>query len=340
MRRDHLYISSVGVWLPPRETATAAIAAGRYDVESWQRTRQDSTCVAAEPAVDLAVRAAQVALRRSAHQPDDVALVLYATAHYQGLDAWNAAGYVQHRTVGDGAFGVEIRQLSNGGMAAIELAARYLRSEPSRPAALLVTGDRFALPAFDRWRADRNLVWGDAGTAMVLSREHGVAALLSLASVADTGLEELHRGDAPLRTAPSPQDMPIDLRTRKRQFLARTGSAQVRERLFRGQQAAIDRALADAGTPLETISRVVVPHSGAHDEWQHLAPLDSSLTTSRWGRTVGHLGAGDQYAGLDHLLSSGELRIGDRVLVIGGGGGYNWTCAVVEIIESPQWTDS
>jgi hypothetical protein len=47
---------------------------------------------------------------------------------------------------------------------------------------------------------------------------------------------------------------------------------------------------------------------------------------------VGHLGGGDQAAGLNHLVESGQLASGDYVLVLGNGLGSNWTCAVIQAV--------
>ncbi len=65
--------------------------------------------------------------------------------------------------------------------------------------------------------------------------------------------------------------------------------------------------------------------------------IDPARTTWEWSRTVGHLGAGDQFAGLDHLVTSGRAVPGDRVVLIGVGAGYSWGAAVVEICDRPAW---
>jgi 3-oxoacyl-[acyl-carrier-protein] synthase III len=64
-------------------------------------------------------------------------------------------------------------------------------------------------------------------------------------------------------------------------------------------------------------------------------PIERS--TWSWGATTGHLGAADQFASLTYLSEAGRLVPGDRALIIGIGGGFNWSCVVVDIIESPAW---
>jgi 3-oxoacyl-[acyl-carrier-protein] synthase-3 len=48
---------------------------------------------------------------------------------------------------------------------------------------------------------------------------------------------------------------------------------------------------------------------------------------------VGHLGAGDQICGFNHLLETDRVRPGDRVMLLGVGAGFSWSCAVLEVLE-------
>ncbi|MGH3714739.1 MAG: ketoacyl-ACP synthase III family protein, partial [Micromonosporaceae bacterium] len=340
MRYEELYVAGTGTWFPPAVDAAEAVTRGWYDPGAAERHDYRSVTVADEPGADLAVRAIRTAVARSGHSPDEIALLLYATANYQGIDAWNVASYVQRGALTSRAFAVELRQLSNGGMAGFELAAGYLLADPSRRAAVLATGDRFALPGFDRWRADSGVVWGDAGTAVVVSRKPGPARVLSVASVSEPELEEMFRGDARFHPSPAPEEMPVDLERRQREFFARADAAQIRSRLADGLGEAAYQALADADTTVDELAQVVIPTLGRQLlERHYLRPLklDLSRTTWEFARTVGHLGAGDQFAGLDWLLTTGQLRPGDLLLLVGLGAGYVWTCAVLEMCAPPGW---
>jgi 3-oxoacyl-[acyl-carrier-protein] synthase-3 len=56
-----------------------------------------------------------------------------------------------------------------------------------------------------------------------------------------------------------------------------------------------------------------------------------------FGRGIGHLAVGDQVAGLEHLVMTGQVDPGDRVLVLANGAGAALACAVIEICERPDW---
>ena len=55
------------------------------------------------------------------------------------------------------------------------------------------------------------------------------------------------------------------------------------------------------------------------------------------GRTVGHLGACDQFLALAHLVDTGAVGPGDHVLLMGNGGGISLAAAVVEVLDRPTW---
>lgn len=341
MRYDDVFVAAAASRLPARRAVAEAVAEGRCDPRVARSTGLESVSVAAgEAPAEMAARAAAEALRLSGHDPGRIDLVLYADVYYQGHDLWPPASYVQRVAVGNRCPAVEIRQMSNGGMAALELAAGHLCGTGGT-AALLTTGDRFCGPGFDRWRSDSGTVYADGGTALVLSRSSGFAALRSLATVSDADLEGMHRGDDPFGTAPFGNRPRVDLDAHKDDFVAARGQSFVLERVSAAQNEVLKLALSDAGCELADIDWFVLPHfgrrrldSGFLKRWG----VRPEATTWPWARTVGHLGAGDQYAGLAHLAGEGLLRPGQRVLVAGVGAGFTWTIAVLDILTPPPAT--
>lgn len=344
MRLDDLYIRGTGTWLPPRLTVADAVAAGECPPNVPERTGFASVTVSTgESAAEMAVLAAEPALDRSGSLGSDVDLILHADTYHQGHDTWAVASYVQHETVDNQCPAIEIRQMSNGGMAALELAASYLTALPARNDALLTTADRFCPPGFDRWRTDPGTPYADGGTALVLSRRGGYARLRALAVHADPALEPLHRGDEPFSTAPLAHGAPLRFDVAARAFNRRHGLSFSVRRIAEGQSTVLKRVLADAELEMDDIDWFVLPHFGhlrLESFYYNRYGIDPDRTTWAWGRTVGHLGAGDQFAGLDHLVTAGLAAPGAKCLLMGVGAGYSWGCAVVEIQELPSWADT
>ncbi|HKN96399.1 MAG TPA: ketoacyl-ACP synthase III family protein, partial [Pseudonocardiaceae bacterium] len=288
-----------------------------------------------------AARAATTALRRAPGlDAGEIDLMLHATVYYQGHDLWAAPSYVQRVAVGNRCPAIEVRQMSNGGMAALELAAGYLAAAPGRCAALVTAADTFRLPGFDRWRSDPGTLYADGGVALILSRRNGFARLRSLVSVSDPELEGMHRGDDPFGAAPFSVRAPMDLDVWKRAFVARHGRSFGIARVAAGEQEVLKLALAEADTELGQVDWFLLPHFGRKrlevGLVRHLG-IELDRTTWSWHRDVGHLGAGDQIAGLDHLAASGALRPGQRCLLFGVGAGFTWSCGVLEIERTPAW---
>ncbi|MFV2104715.1 ketoacyl-ACP synthase III family protein [Micromonospora sp. LOL_024] len=317
------------------------VAAGGFDAVLARVTDVVSVSVAGEEsAPEMAVRAARTALARARSTADDIDLVLHASFFYQGHDLWAPASYVQREAVGNNCPAMEVRQVSNGGMAAMELASAYLAVDPGRSSALITTGDKFCLPGFDRWHSDPGTVYADGGTALVLSRRGGFARLRSLVTVSVPELEGMNRGDDPFGRTPFEHRAQVDYEVCKRAFFARTGVSHAASLVSSAQERVIKQALAAAGLELGDIDRIVLPHVGRRRlkvAFFSRFGIDPARTTWPWSRAVGHLGAGDPIAGLDHLVSSGVLDAGHTCLLVSVGAGYSFSCAVVEILAHPAW---
>ncbi|MEV4258715.1 3-oxoacyl-ACP synthase, partial [Spirillospora sp. NPDC049652] len=199
MRCDGLFLAGLAHCLPSPVDVAEAVADGRYAPSDLAADEYASITVATDQAPpEMAVAAARSALRRAGLPPSEVALLLHASAWFQGIDYWPAASYVHREVLGDAgryAPALDVQQMCAGALGAVELAASYLAADPSRVSALVTTADRFDGPGFDRWRADLpGLVYGDGAAAVVLGRA-GFARLLSVSTVVDTALEGLYRGD-------------------------------------------------------------------------------------------------------------------------------------------------
>ncbi|WP_329040590.1 ketoacyl-ACP synthase III family protein [Streptomyces sp. NBC_00178] len=339
MRLEDVYIRGTSTRLPSRIAVADAVASGACPPRVAAATGMESVAYSPdESAAEMAVAAARTALERSGSLGGDVGLLLHADTYHQGQDLWPVASYIQREALGNTCQAIEIRQMSNGGLAALDLATAYLTAGHGHGDALLTTADRFCAPGIDRWNTDPGTPYADGATALVLSRRGGFARLVSLALYADPELEPLHRGDDPFTTAPFGHRIPVDFEAAKRAFVGRAGISYAITRAHSGQQTVIKQALADAGSELADADWVVLPHFGRRrlDSIYHKPfGIDPDRTTWEWNRTVGHLGAGDQFAGLDHLTASGRARPGDRIVLVSVGAGYSWGCAVVDVLEPP-----
>lgn len=340
MRWEDVYVAGTGVWLGTPETARSALDSGAYDAQ--QHAADDILSVSvADPSMappDMAVQAATTALKRSGLDAEDVELLIHSGIWFQGVEMWPAASYVAGHALRRGVLAYGLEQECNGGLGALEVAARQVATGPGSSAAMITTADRFGAPLVRRWSSEPGFVYGDGGTALLLSARGGFARLLSTASGSDTSLEAVVRGP---ELRPLPSGEPLDLLGRVGHYVRTHGSVrEATERVAAVMNSVVDTVLADAGIGREDVARVVPLASGrSRMEWQVPQLLGIPLERSTWefARTVGHLGAGDQIAGFNDLVERRELNPGDRVLLVGGGSGFSCTCAVLEILDAPEW---
>ncbi|GAA1903083.1 ketoacyl-ACP synthase III family protein [Streptomyces sodiiphilus] len=340
MMFDDLYIAGLAAYLPERVSTQRAVAEGWYDAAEAEHLEWVSVAVAGDlPAPDMAVRAANEALAQSGHPAADVAVLMHASCNHQGPDMWSPQHYILRHTVGGTIPAVEIRQGCNGFLAAMELAGNYLAAAPQRPAALVTSADNWGDPLVDRWRATPGGLFGDAATAVVLSRRSGFARLVNVCATSLPELEELNRGGEPLFPPGCTTGVRVDLRERAATYKGSQDLVQAGRLMGETQRRLITRTLEEAGLEPGDISRIAHQFVGDEQVLRRLLEPFGEDAVSRgvwdFGRSMGHTGANDQTSGLFHLVSTGQVRPGDRVMLLGAGAGIAFSCAVVEILEPP-----
>ncbi|MGW1680099.1 ketoacyl-ACP synthase III family protein [Saccharopolyspora sp. NPDC002376] len=334
MRHHGITLHGIGAVTGELVTAVDAIRDGLYSAEQARRNHQDSVAVATgRTGPELAAQAGRQAMHAAER---DVDLHLHATIHDSGLDFWSAASYVAYQTGITPMMTLSINVMSNSMIAGLQLATHVLEGHAGH-SALLTAGDVFEPPLFDRWQTDAGIVYGDAGTALLLHRDDttpAIADVVSTASQSHPSLEALHRGTTDWHSGHTYRP-PIQLRTRKAQYLAtHGGSTAIDSTNANALGNVLKTALYEADLELNDIARVLCPHYGTALTHRHcLTPLGipEERTTAFLGRWLGHMGASDQISDLHYLLSRGLLQPGDHVALIGIGVGMTWTAAILRI---------
>jgi len=334
-----IYIAGTGASIPGRrDSVAAAVESGRAPEGHADLGYEKIAVAGAVPATELAIQAARTALERSEVDPAEVGLALHASCGFQGIDMWPPSAYIAGRAVGPSCYPIDIQQRCVGGLAAMRLAIAWLR-HGSAAAALLTTGDNFAEPWIDRWNLPTDMIYGDGGTAVVLSTRGGIARIRGSAGGADTEHEGWTRGDTPFTLQPG-TEVPVRMMDRAIENAAHADPYAAWQAYEKVLLSTRDRALAEAGAELEDIARVVLPNvhrgSGQAENYDVIGCTEKQSTWD-FGRQVGHLGAGDHFAGLNHLIEQREVSAGELVLLIGAGAGFTFGAAVVEILGTPGW---
>ncbi|MFJ5968616.1 ketoacyl-ACP synthase III family protein [Streptomyces sp. NPDC093060] len=329
-----------GAWYPPEsQTVQDAVACGDIDAPTARDLGYTSLPVSTEVAPpDMATEAAREVLLRCGARPEELSLLLHASVHHQGHDAWSAPHYVAERLGAHMALPIGLLQQCNGGAIGIETAAARLLADPAAGPALVTTADRFLMPSWHRWRSDYGMAAGDAATAVLVHRADGaLPADLLLHAIGTTvaaELEVMHRGDDELNATPMGHSPMIDVRRTKRAFIKAYGVERFTKTAHDRIRAAVDLCLRRAGLAPDDprLRYAVIPRLGtkAMDE-AYLPPLRESTSAEPLdlGRATGHVGAGDLNASLADLARGDRLAPGQYALVLNGGGGFTFTAMAV-----------
>lgn len=326
-------------WYPRgRQTAEAAIAAKDVDSKTARDLGYQELPVAPDIAPpDMAIAAAGDVLRRSGYPADRLSMLLHASVHYQGHDAWSAPHYIANELGADRATPIGLLQQCNGGAAGIELALNRLSADPAAGAVMVTTADRFFEPSWHRWLTDYGMAAGDAGTAVLVHRRGDAEPdllLHSIATMAASDLEIMHRGEDTLNENPLEHSERISVRRTKRAFIQMFGVDRFIKTADDRIRAVVTESLADAGLEPDDarLRYAVIPRLGAKAMREAYLPPLTGCTPAEildLGRRSGHLGAGDLNANLAELAAGGLLKPGEHALILNGGGGFTFTAVVV-----------
>ncbi|NRQ35172.1 3-oxoacyl-ACP synthase [Nonomuraea sp. NN258] len=337
MKLDNIFIAGIGTYLPERVTTADAVANGWYGAAEREAGRMISVAVGGDvPAPDMARFAAEEALKRSEHDPDDFDRLIHSIVHHQGPDGWSAPHYILRHTVNRPIPALEVRHGCLGILSSMELASAALLARNGPGAALLTAADNYGTPYLDRWRSGGVFLMADGGSAVVLSSRGGFARLLAVGTLSDPEMEQVHRGGEQLFPPGITQGVSLNLDRRMAYWREQWAQGVTPPMSHAGDVVTevVSRTLGEAGLTMADITRVA--HPGVNwDLLKHgfLDPLGVSEEQGTWEftRRLGHAGATDQIAGLEHLLRSGEVGPGDHVLLLSKTSGMEAGAAVVRI---------
>jgi 3-oxoacyl-[acyl-carrier-protein] synthase-3 len=295
------------------------------------------------PAADLAVDALRRSLKSSGADGSDIDLLIHCGWWHQGYDIWSAAHYVAHQTGALGAVPMNLSQGCNAPMAALELTVRSMRADSAIGIGAVTAADAMRFPQVDRWNLNYGCVHGDAGTAMLVSRDpaaDNAFRVISIASRAAPELEAMNRAGYTPTPGPALRDGGrVDLKAAKKAYLTEFGMAGFVERSREALTGCVRQALQEAGLDgrEDRIRVVSVPRlSGkifATVYQAHLSQFFGAEKVVWWGDRTAHLGVADVGANIEDTRDEHALEPGDITVVVNAGGGYTWSCLVLESVS-------
>lgn len=311
---NDIYVSGTGRFLPPTRPIKNLQIGGFPSDRAIAQSDYRSFTEADIPATVMASRAATDALAVSGNESADISILIYA-GMIGDLHHVAPVCHVQRVLQAPEALAFELGSASNGGTQALEVAANLMTGDTSAKVALVCATHRHPAKQGSRWQ--NGVVMGDGAAATVLSREGGVARLISGHHGSIPELEELA-----LNQSADGFELPV------------VGFGPYLTILGRMFQSVVGQALQKAETNLSEIKYCAIMGIGFPGIMATiLEPIDTPIQKSSWhlSRQTGHVGPCDPLLGLHHLVEQKALDRGDKILLIGGGFGYRLTCIVMEI---------
>ncbi|MEV5612325.1 3-oxoacyl-[acyl-carrier-protein] synthase III C-terminal domain-containing protein [Streptomyces sp. NPDC052225] len=292
-----------------------------------------------EGLTDLALRAAESALRKARLDAADVDLLVLALPDVPEYLYWDAAAALQGRLGATGAEAVLISQACGGGVTAFDTVAGRLATHPGYGTALIVAASRITEAYWDRTATGTSLS-SDGAAAAVLRRGHTAGAWLATETISDGRYADFMRmevgGAARPFSAEQPEPAVIaPLIERMDTFFAGDGRAtyDFMTLLHTRTREVLERACARAGLTPGALERVLYLHDniGAFRDLAKELGIPLEATNAELAMTLGHFGPADQLLSLERLSAAGELVEGDTVALLSMGTGMHWTCTLLRV---------
>lgn len=329
-----IYINSLSSYTPILSFSVKdAVEQGLYEEEEHINTQYKKILIEDKKfPIDMALEAALHAMKNI--NSKQLTKIFYSSIHRHGhKNLWSPATYLQKKLEADRAIPMSLNQGCNGQMLAIDLAISVLHAAHEEDIILSVASDRFAESSFNRWRSDYGIVYGDAATAVTLSRQKGFARILNLFSKSRAELEEMHRDVDETSESDNDQKYHYHIKDCKKAFIKKYG-VDYFNYISKNTLTDIYNHIFTNVIKPEKIKYYILPNLGKKILDMAYYPIfPEAKERSLWfyGENTGHLGASDCMAGLSYLKENNLLDKGDMVFLLGAGAGFSWTAMVIEI---------
>ena len=260
-----------------------------------------------------------------------ISAIAYASLFDANLGVfWQPASYVQKITKSDNALTFSIRQGCNSQLISLELLISYMHTNSHVNCTLSVSADHFEHPQFDRWNADYGIVYGDGCAASLVTKEEGDFKIVHIESRCCGQLEALHY-------LPNSIDENFSVRKSKKIYLEQHGTSALSECSLAELDGLVNRCLKKQHLTMNDIRWVILPNLGMgilKENYLKVLRVSYEKILFEPGRKIGHIGASDAFISLSYISENHLCKPEDKLLVIGAGAGFTWSCMLLEVSES------
>ncbi|KAA1249952.1 hypothetical protein F0Q45_12390 [Mycobacterium simiae] len=316
---DGVFINSIGTYLP-RRVPVETLGCDPPVKNGYAYGGYESFTVSDIPGHVMAGLAAKQAVENSNHRGEMFSPIVYADMSLI-QEHMIPVCYVQRILRQRDSLAFVLNAGCDGGCTAIETVARILSNSPDVNAGLVCAALRWRPDGGGRWSASTNLI-ADGAAAAIISKKEGFARLIVSQVTSEPDLEGLLQNRV---TQPGIFDIPM----------VTDGIGAYAGTVTQSILTAISATLAEAKISIEDIAYFCTsaPHLASLEEL-FLRPTGIPIEKTCWSelRKIGHVGPCDQILGLAHLVATGQLKPGQFVMLVGGGGAWRVTCLLLQVV--------
>ncbi|MEO5719963.1 MAG: beta-ketoacyl-ACP synthase III [Chthoniobacterales bacterium] len=321
-------IVGTGSYLPERVLTNAELSTTVDTNDEWitSRTGIKERRIAAkdEHTSDMAARAALEAMKQAGVKPEEIDLILLATASPDMMFPATAC-FVQSKIGATNAACLDVSAACAGFLFAIEIGQQFITSH-TYDTVLVIGAEK--LSSITNW-SDRNtcVLFGDgAGAAILRHRSESTHGVIST-HIGSNGqyADILYMPGGGCRTPITAENAHQNLQT------IHMSGKDVYKQAVTSMLDASKKALAKAGLEMTDID-CVIPHQAniriieAIADRMKLPLAKFFINLDRYGNTS----AAAVAIALDEANRSGRLKKGDYILMVVFGGGLTWASSVIE----------
>jgi 3-oxoacyl-[acyl-carrier-protein] synthase-3 len=323
-----IYIQGTGSYVPPKVLHNRDLEKILDTTDEWiaQRTGVRERRVA-DPEVaasDLALEASKAALDMAGVKIKDLPLIIMATIT-PDTHCPAGANWLQAKLGADNAVTFDVTAACSGSLFALNVAEQYLKAGTF--SSVLVVASEVMTRTLN-WK-DRStaILWGDGAGAIMLSKEGGIAEILSTHIHTDGagGANLLMPGGGSKTTPISYESVDKDLHTLK----MIEASASVRVAVKHFADSCIEAVEAN-GFTLGDVDWFI-PHQANLRMLQAVAKR-LNVPFEKFYMTVhkyGNISSASVSIALDEAVRTGAIKKGQLVLLTAFGGGLTWGSALI-----------
>lgn len=275
-----------------------------------------------ESSSDLAFQAAKKAIHKSGLSPEEIDLIIVATATPDYLMPSTAA-IVQAKLGAFKAAAFDIQAACTGYLYGLSVAKAYVESRMYQHVLLIATDKMSAFLDYN----DRStcVLFGDGASAALISNQGPGLAIESICLGAEGELADL------IKIPGGGSRHPASLKTiEEGMHYFKMAGKEVFRHAVRRMTAAAEECLAQAGLKKEEIAWLI-PHQ-ANERIIDAIAKSFQMPKDKIGKTIhkyGNTSASSLAITLDELLASHSVSTGEHLLLVAFGSGLTWGASVL-----------